>query len=603
MLLLLCGPLAATPAIILEDADTVYTLKGRCDIFIDREGKLGIREVSSPPLDDLFRPLDTENSNFGYTPAAYWLRFTFKQTGEPDVLWLLQADYPLLDRVEFYVPDGKGSFLVRKGGRLYPFEEREYRHRRVVFSLPDERGTYTCYIRIRTAEAMVLDFTILSEHTFAREGSREQYALGIFYGILLAMALYNLFVFIVVRDRSYLYYVLYIASIGIFLLIENGIAYEHLWPGMPWWGQRSHVVFMGLSMFFVTLFERNFIDTRQYVPRLDRVFPVLMGLAFIPVALALFGDYTTAHKAAAFYVGTLAVVVWLTAGIVSWMRGSRPAAFFVIAWVFLLVFGQLSAFSVLLNLSFDFMTMYGMQIGYVMEALLLSMGLADRINTLREQKERAQSEALEQKERAARERMRISRDIHDSIGSELTGIILKLNSMARGSEKDLTGNLVEPDDYRSIAERTKRTLEKLRDIVHIMGRRDDTPDRLEREMDDYLARLESTGRYRITRHIDVVSPVLDAQLGFHVEKIFLEWITNIIRHAGATHIDVRWFSRKGKVYLVIIDNGAGFRWRPGETGGGAGLKNISRRIEAIGARARSFRRNGGGSAFMLIVYQ
>ena len=325
--------LPAAPSLIIDENREKYSLERHIDILEDKEQKWDIRDITSDVnISRMFSPNRQHNLNLGYSDSVYWIRFQIDYRNAPDRQWLLEAYYPLLDRVELYIPDGRGSCSVKKAGRLFPFSERVIKHRKIVFPLPADAGSkQTFYMRVKTEEAMVLTFNIISSKKFYRLDHAQQFIFGIFYGIMLIMALYNLFLFFFVRDRSYLYYVLYILSVVIFLLVDNGFAYEYLWSGSPWWGQRSHIFFLGLSIIFVMPFVRNFVDTRLYTPKLDRIFPFITGLSFLILLMAFFADYTTGHIAAISW-GAFCVIFWMTAAVLAWKRGSRSGGYFIIAW-------------------------------------------------------------------------------------------------------------------------------------------------------------------------------------------------------------------------------------------------------------------------------
>ncbi len=578
----------------LSDIKESYSILEYCDILIDNGEKWSVHDVSTTPLRDQFKPADPGKTNLGYSDSACWIRFNVTNGHVRKENWIIESEYPLLDRVELYIPRGNGEFVQKKSGRLYHFSIRETDNRKIVFSLPGGKGLDgEYYIRVKTEEILFVTFNLITASAFHSMDHDEQFVLGAFYGIIFVMCLYNLFIFVIVRDPCYLFYVLSIASIAMFLLIDNGFALEYLWPNSPIWGQRAHVVFMGLSIFFITLFARYFMDTRRFTPGLDRLFTVLMPASLVPVLLALIGYYQFGHKLVFNFIGNMAVIIWILTGIVAWKRGSRQAVFFIIAWGVFILLGMASSLSIMLKTDVPYVLRYGIQTGYVFEAVLLSLGLADRIRLLEEQKELSMAEAIEHREKFIQERMRISRDIHDSIGSELTGIILRLVSV---TEKE---RAMEDNGITAIAGRMKMTLERLRDIVHLMSREEDNPIRLEDEIKEYLEHLESTGKFGVTSTIQVSDYSLDQWKMLHVEKIFREWMTNVIRHSGASHINIQWLFRRGKRVLVITDNGSGFDWRPEMENGGFGLNNLTMRVKAMDARARAFGKKGKGTLFFL----
>jgi hypothetical protein len=66
--------------------------------------------------------------------------------------------------------------------------------------------------------------TLWSSTAYLEDQPVRLYVLGLIYGVLLGMLVYNLFIYLSVRDTSYLYYILYIASFGLYQLSVNGAA-------------------------------------------------------------------------------------------------------------------------------------------------------------------------------------------------------------------------------------------------------------------------------------------------------------------------------------------------------------------------------------------
>jgi serine phosphatase RsbU (regulator of sigma subunit) len=212
----------------------------------------------------------------------------------------------------------------------------------------------------------------------------ERIASGIFFGVIAALVCYNLFLFISLRDRSYLYYFLYLVHISLFIAAYQGMGFEYLWPDRPGWNRDIMYALVGLAMCFAILFTRSFLDTPGTVPRLDRVLVAIAALAVIGSVGSywnvLIGDRI------AYIVCVSLLITCFTAGILSWLGGFLPARYYLTAWSVLII----SSFVYILDALGVYRypgisSMNTLKFGVTCEALLLSLGLASRIKILDQQ--------------------------------------------------------------------------------------------------------------------------------------------------------------------------------------------------------------------------
>ncbi|XLX42615.1 7TM diverse intracellular signaling domain-containing protein [Ectopseudomonas mendocina] len=206
------------------------------------------------------------------------------------------------------------------------------------------------------------------------------------------MLVYNLFIFVSVRDTSYLYYILYIASFGLYQVSVNGAGIEYFWPDSPWWANAATPFLIGSAALFGCQFARSFLHTAEHSPWVDRLLLLLMTCGVVVMLLALSVSYATALRLAT-YLALLFTVVIFAAGILAWLRGMRVARYFIFAWTAFLIGGAVNTLMVLGYLPNVFLTMYASQIGSALEVGLLSLALADRINAMKEERARILQEA------------------------------------------------------------------------------------------------------------------------------------------------------------------------------------------------------------------
>lgn len=382
----------ANAAPLVLDCGDSYPLGKNLEVLVDHSRLLTVDDVRSGEASRRFAKSDSSILYYGFTDAAIWVRFTVSPACANET-WLLEVGYPLMDHISFFVPGAGGSLIEKKSGYRLPFSSREIPHRHFLFRLPHQQSaTSTFFLRFTNEDRMEIPLTIWKESAFRRHEHTDQYVLGIYYGIVLVMILYNLFLFISIRDRSYLYYVLYIAAFVAWQLVQNGFAFEYAWTrGVA--GTNCIVSVINFTLIMtVSHFVQSYLNTASFSPRLHRIIDVLKVISLgIPVMIP-FASYAATIQ---FSVGIIiiGILIVLAAGVRGVMQGYRPALFFLIAWSAFLVGSLVYSLKVLGFLPVTPLTTYAIQAGSAIEVILLSLGLGDRINLLMRETERAKARA------------------------------------------------------------------------------------------------------------------------------------------------------------------------------------------------------------------
>ncbi|WP_095080637.1 hybrid sensor histidine kinase/response regulator [Pseudomonas sp. Irchel s3h17] len=388
LMLLLSLPLLATAADFNELTQSL-PLGRSMQVYEDVAGTATITDVLAQAAAGQFKPHDKDTLNAGYSRSAFWLKIDLHyRPNNPDArhTWLLELAYPPLDHLDLYQPDEAGRYqLTQRTGDALPFASREIRQNNYLFDLDFAANEQkTLYLRLQSQGSIQAPVTLWSSTAYLEEQPVRLYVLGLIYGVLLGMLVYNLFIYLSVRDTSYLYYIFYIASFGLYQLSVNGAAVEYFWPDNPWWANASTPFFIGCAGLFGSQFARSFLQTARHSRWMDRLLLVLIAYGALVVGLSLMTSYALALRLATALALIFTVVIF-AAGIFVWWRGLRVARYFIIAWSAFLLGGIVNTLMVLGYLPNVFLTMYASQIGSAIEVALLSLALADRINAMREQ--------------------------------------------------------------------------------------------------------------------------------------------------------------------------------------------------------------------------
>ena len=343
----------------------------------------------------LFIPSRSDSPGFGFTSSAYWVRFSVVNPTDREMQWCFEVAYPPMDSIMLYIPTGAGQLQLRQAGDLLPFHTREVPYKNFIFLLhtpPQSQQTY--YMRVENAGVMNLPLSLYSLSAMTEQITHEQIVLGIYHGAILVMLIYNFFIFLSIREPSYLYYVLFNSGWVLAMLTLNGLAFQYLWPRQVWWANNSLLFFFCFAFFWGVQFSRSFLDTARNTPRFDMVFRGLMAVGGLGIFCALFMTYTLSVRLTNI-IGMTSMLVWIN-GFLCFRQRVRAARYYSHGLVGIDPGHYHSVTEKLPGiLPYNTFTVWAPQLGSAAEIILLSLGLADRIRTLRQEKERAEKALID----------------------------------------------------------------------------------------------------------------------------------------------------------------------------------------------------------------
>ncbi|HRD97609.1 MAG TPA: diguanylate cyclase [Rubrivivax sp.] len=379
---------AAATAVTLDPWQGAAQLK-------DPDGRMSLQQVLEADARGAFEPVQVreEAVNLGFTRAAYWLRLRLSQPAGPAVALLLEVASPQLSSVSVHVPEGRDGWQSIVTGADLPFATRAYAHRHFVFPLAPAPGVeQRLYVRVQSDIGLIVPLRLWTAPDFQRHERAEYQVQAVYLGAACAMLLYNLLLFVGLREGLFLRYVLYVLSAILLLAIKGGQAAEYLSPAGLHWSNDSYYAAASLAVAALAWFSRGMLGTAEVAPGADRLLRVLgwVHLLAIPVHL------TTLPESAPWSMGVfvLSLVVLLGVGVWCALRRVRAAYFYLASFVALFVGSGLTLLRTLGWVGTNAFTTDGLLLGSSLEMLLLAFALADRYHRLRVEKLQVQRDLL-----------------------------------------------------------------------------------------------------------------------------------------------------------------------------------------------------------------
>ncbi len=390
--ILFCAIGRAQPGPVVYDTTRFISLGPSARFLTDTLNRT-IEEIAG---DTGFREIKQPTPNFGFTRSAIWARCTFLDSSEVERNWVLEAGIPSVHHVTCYYKNRFGRFDSLRSGLLAPFSRRPLPSLSPAFPLPEKSSiTRTVYLRFSSHTPLLLPLGLYSERFFSAHDNRMQIFIGFYLGALFIMALYHLYLFASLKDRSYLYFTCFILlfALGQITAVYGftlGLVGDHFIARfLPF----THVINFGAAL-FAMLFSRAMIASSRFAPKLDRLIQAFAAVALVLIPLSFVLDFMLKERLLVL-LNIIPSVTITFAAIRSVSQGYRPAAAYLSA-AFVTILGLL-----IYNLMYGFnvfpfhpMLYFVPNLSFLTTIVLFSIGLADRINSIKRDRERASALAL-----------------------------------------------------------------------------------------------------------------------------------------------------------------------------------------------------------------
>jgi len=597
---------AQSPLVIYSDANSNAEITDKVQLLEDKEAGLTIGQVM---LSDKFVNNTGRVLNLGFSKSAFWVKVVLKNTTETNHL-LLELSQPSIDSVEFYNSSPGETMQVQKLTKWAPLSARKYRDLLYIFDLdvkPNE--IQTCFLRIKGDQPIQLTLTVGTPKSIFELMETVDFFSGIYVGIMLVMILYNFFIYFIVKDRSYLYYVLYIAFV---LFTQTDYPLKYLWPDIPWTNVHALSLFPCLAAITGLLFMQRFLKTKEYEPLLDKISYFFFALFGCSVLFSLFNNFVVSTHIME-PLSALLSLYMLFMAIRIYRKGYRPAKFFLIGWTIFLVGVMVFIFKDLGIFPYNVFTRYTMQFGSACDVILLSLGLADRIKTLNEEKE----EKTHQLQKAYNELNRFAYSASHDLKAPISTItsVINLAKLEHAYESNEYLPMIEScinqlDEFTTsiINYFLNQNKEKLINDIDFES--------LLQKLIGQIKAYRDTSGVRFSIHIQQTEPFYGDDFRLHM--ILINLISNSIVHRNpsleTTLIEIDVAVTGETATIQIKDNGNGiapehlehifemfYRASSSGAGSGLGLYIVKESIDTLDGTITVTSTLGQGTCFQLVI--
>lgn len=373
-----------------KSASTVSEIRSPLVIIgavTDRGAGLTYKEIAK--LNDADFKQTGEVPTFGFSSAKHWIKLRVVNTEDRKTGRILEVNNPILNICNLYEIRGRDAYRLYSAGDDGRFSDRPIAHFNYQFPLemaPNSTREFLLLVS-SAGEQLQVPLGLWSSAEITIRDEKDRLLRGIYFGIIIFVLLFNLFLYVIIRERSSLFYVVYIFTLLMLQLSLGGFAYRYFWPESPYLANIANPFFASVSIFALIRFTQHFLQLREFFPKLNRWYSFAAYLTGANSLLALIYTPET-FKVSVLVINSTALVLnvmIIPTAVMVLRKDFKPARFFLLAFVVLVI----SVFFFILNnfgiLRSDFYAAYGLQIGSAVEVILLSFAIVDKFKRFREE--------------------------------------------------------------------------------------------------------------------------------------------------------------------------------------------------------------------------
>ena len=380
----------------LNEKNKIDLFTNEVYIFKDRSNKIPAKDILSGKFDGGFIKVADDKFYTEDLNVNYWLRFKLQNRAE-NKDWFIELPDPHISKIDFFRKDQSGKYEnLKTVGFSYPFSNKEYQHKNFLFktNLPKD-SVRIFYVMINSENYAGLSSSVREEIHFTGYALTEYVLLGLYYGILLIMAIYNLFLYFNTKDRVYIYYVIYAFCCAFNSFSEDGLGFQYLWPNAPFMNVLVSLFTPLLLLSAFVVYSFSFLQ----INRTARSFKRFIIAAYVLYILVYFIERFVLDSQRVYqFVFLLPFLLIYIASFKIYFKGEKSARFFILAYTMIIISFIIYLFRIfdLIPDGFGLFAVYSFNFGFLIEVVILSIALSDRFKIERLQRESLQQQAITQ---------------------------------------------------------------------------------------------------------------------------------------------------------------------------------------------------------------
>ncbi|MDH5517596.1 MAG: sensor domain-containing diguanylate cyclase [Gammaproteobacteria bacterium] len=363
-------------------------------VMQEQDQRLLLSEALTAYQQGRFSAVENSVLNFGIAARPVWLFFTVKNSSATSQTRRLIVKTPWLDKISLYFLHNDQLQAEYQAGDTLPYDQRAIKSRYFEFDHAYMPSLTTVMIRVETPDPMVLPIYLNNTDSVVADNTAETYLYGFVYGVLFALSVYNLILFFSLKSSRYLYYTLYLTAFLIMNITYSGHGYQWLWPSSPRLQTWFNPLFMVLYSFVGLVFTSVFLQTKHFLPKLHGVLVKLcLFIAIAFIVSVLLGSQVGALLIAFMFALSFPLVMVLLGGL-SLFYGNQAAKYFLVASVTHSIMVIITAMTVWGLIPYTSIGFHSLELGMTIDAILLSIALADQLRLINEKKLYAEQLAM-----------------------------------------------------------------------------------------------------------------------------------------------------------------------------------------------------------------
>jgi signal transduction histidine kinase len=607
--------------------------------YLEDDQNLTIEEITSATSNHKFKPISF-TSNVLKKNKNYWIKIDLNHLKtKKSATWIIEFYDFRISEFDFYSKTESDNFEIQSVGYAKPFFTRNIKHKNFVFEVTESKNDFV-YARIYSNRKTILNGRIVKIEQFIEDATIDYLLLCLFYGICIAMIVYNFFLYLTINDKTYLFFLFHIIGAVLFSFARDGLGFQLIWSKIPLLNNYAFNFANTLMIVWEIMYARSFLNTAKTQPAIDKL---LKKALVIRIGIYLFTAFIAPQYSNICFYDIAFLFIVLFAGYKSYKENYRPATYFFVAFACMLVGYIAFLFGNLFLSPIHPLPSLFLNMGLVGEMLLLSFALASRIKILQKEKILAQTETINQLTLNEELKDEVNRELEQKVQERTIALEAKnreLDAFVYKSSHDLKGPLnsisglatigmmandipTMKEYFRLTRETSKRLQSTIEDLLSLTKVKEATVTNktinIENLLNEILEDFSHDQIYSgivISKKIDLKTEVVnDESL---IKSIIQNLVENGLKYRDLRKetqtLDIRIYTKNDFTYIEVKDNGIGidsedkykifdmfYKINPKSIGTGLGLHILKTALNKLNGQIDLTSEKGIGTCFIVTL--